>query len=210
MEQKTFPDFSYKNIAITPKAVHLKNNGHTVVVTMDFQKGMIPRMQGGPLERKAPYQLEQFHFHWGQNDTVGSEDLINNYAAPAELHVVLRNLEYPDFESALGKDHGIAVMAFFFEVNQLKCYEEYFKFFRWQISDWENPSFGEFSEALSDIKLKGKSVDLVQPLPLLKFVSSNLQNYYTYIGSLTTPPCSEKVVWIDYTQAIDISENQVM
>lgn len=63
------------------------------------------------------YQFEQFHFHWGENDTVGSEDLIDNHAYPAELHVVLRNLEYPDFASALDKDHGIAVLAFFFKVR---------------------------------------------------------------------------------------------
>lgn len=117
MQKKSFPEFKYDNIDAKPTAVHLKNNGHTVLVTMDFEKGKIPTLQGGPLERKTPYQLEQFHFHWGENDTVGSEDRINNYAAPAELHIVLRNLEYPDFQSALGKDHGIAVMAFFFKVS---------------------------------------------------------------------------------------------
>jgi len=36
--------------------------------------------------------------------------------------VVLRNLEYPDFASALGQDHGIAVMAFFFQVRFLILY----------------------------------------------------------------------------------------
>lgn len=50
----------------------------------------------------------------------------------------------------------------------------------------------------------------MEPLPLFKFVSGNLLDYFSYIGSLTTPPCSEKVVWIEYPQAIDISEIQVM
>lgn len=118
VQKKSFPEFTYDNIDARPTAVHLTNNGHTVLVKMDFEKGKVPLIQGGPLERSTPYQLEQFHFHWGENDTVGSEDLINNYAAPAELHVVLRNLEYPDFQSALGKDHGIAVMAFFFKVSE--------------------------------------------------------------------------------------------
>lgn len=35
------------------------------------------------------------------------------------------------------------------------------------------------------------------------------QHYYTYHGSLTTPPYSECVVWIIFTKPVDISRNQV-
>lgn len=82
-------------------------------------------------------------------------------------------------------------------------------YFLWQISQWQNAAYGEFSEALSSIGRKGMTVDLVEPLPLFSFISMNLVNFYTYNGSLTTPPCSEKVIWIDYMLPIDISEYQV-
>lgn len=117
--KKEFPYPEYFNFDAKPKSVKLTNNGHTVLVTMDFEPGKVPRIRGGPLERKTDYQFEQFHFHWGENDTVGSEDLINNQAYPAELHVVMRSLDYKDFQSALDKDHGIAVLAFFFKVAHL-------------------------------------------------------------------------------------------
>lgn len=118
VEKRDFPDIEYINFNATPESLTMTNNGHTVLVNMKFAKGMEPRMRGGPLASKADYQFEQFHFHWGENDTVGSEDLINNQAYPAELHVVMRSLDYPDFQSALDKDHGIAVLAYFFKVSK--------------------------------------------------------------------------------------------
>lgn len=117
VEKKNFPEIEYINFNATPESITMTNNGHTVLVNMKFAKGMEPRMRGGPLARSADYQFEQFHFHWGENDTVGSEDLINNQAYPAEMHVVMRSLDYPDFQSALDQDHGIAVLAYFFKVS---------------------------------------------------------------------------------------------
>lgn len=34
-----------------------------------------PKISGGPLN--GAYEFAQLHFHWGENDTIGSEDLID-------------------------------------------------------------------------------------------------------------------------------------
>lgn len=73
----------------------------------------------------------------------------------------------------------------------------------------DNPNYAEFAEMLGSIDRKGKSVDLPNPLPLQKFLGTNLEGYYTYKGSLTTPPCAEEVVWVDFSEPIAISEYQV-
>jgi len=64
-------------------------------------------------------------------------------------------------------------------------------------------------ESLSNIDRKGTYEDLVEPLPLMKFLSTSSMNYYSYVGSLTTPPCAEKIIWIDYQEPIDLSGYQV-
>ncbi|XP_001353354.2 carbonic anhydrase 2 [Drosophila pseudoobscura] len=195
VEDKTYPTLEFFNTMVTPKVMHISNNGHTVLVRMTYEEGMEPRVRGGPLSELSPftgYQFEQFHFHWGENDTVGSEDLIDNHAYPAELHVVLRNLEYPNFESALGKDHGLAVMAFFFQVKKEGT-----------------ESYEDFTNQLAKIGRKGMSVNFTNPMPLRDYLSWDLLNYYTYVGSLTTPPCSEDVTWIDFMEPIDITEKQL-
>ena len=48
----------------------------------------------------------------------------------------------------------------------------------------------------------GTRIDLSQLLPEDK-------RYYTYMGSLTTPPCSEGVLWMVMKQPVPISVEQV-
>lgn len=40
-------------------------------------------------------------------------------------------------------------------------------------------------------------------------IKENLREYWTYPGSLTTPPCSECVQWIIFKEPIEISSSQV-
>ncbi|KAH8307340.1 hypothetical protein KR044_010400, partial [Drosophila immigrans] len=187
VEPKEFPEIHYFNFEITPKLVHLTNNGRTVVVKMNYKNGKDPRIKGGPLEPNSSYHVEQLHFYWGPNDTVD-----NNYALPMELHLVAWNLEYKDFESALGQDNGIAVLAFIYRIARM-----------------DHLYYDEFMQTISTINRKGLSADLKKPLPLQKFLPGNNINYYSYTSTLTTPPCGEKVVWIDYREPIYISERQL-
>ena len=44
---------------------------------------------------------------------------------------------------------------------------------------------------------------------LRSLLPADLSAYYTYDGSLTTPPCAEAVVWNIFRQTVKISESQV-
>jgi carbonic anhydrase len=35
------------------------------------------------------------------------------------------------------------------------------------------------------------------------------RSYYTYMGSLTTPPCSEGVLWLVMKQPVQVSQDQI-
>lgn len=72
---------------------------------------------GGPLGDNV-YLFEQLHFHWGENDTQGSEDTINNHSYAMELHAVFYKHYYKTVEEATRHSDGLAVLAYFYEVNR--------------------------------------------------------------------------------------------
>lgn len=43
----------------------------------------VVELSGGPLAKK--YKFEQFHFHWGDKDSEGSEHRLNGKMYPAEV-----------------------------------------------------------------------------------------------------------------------------
>jgi carbonic anhydrase len=47
----------------------------TVVLQLNYSAPVM--ISGGPLT--PTYKFTQLHFHWGVNDSLGSEDLINNH-----------------------------------------------------------------------------------------------------------------------------------
>lgn len=113
-----FTDIQYNEFEKSPTNVTLTNNGHTVLVKLTYD-GPVPYISGGPLEGQGTYEFQQLHFHWGEDNTVGSEDRINNVSYPMELHMVFRNTRYHSFEEAVRRDDGVAVMALFYEVNKI-------------------------------------------------------------------------------------------
>ena len=74
---------------------------------------------GGPLGSDT-YVFEQLHFHWGENDLEGSEDKINNHSFAMELHAVFYKKLYGSMSLAVDHPDGLAVLAYFFEVRNLK------------------------------------------------------------------------------------------
>ena len=50
-------------------------------------------LSGGPLTKK--YKFEQFHFHWGNNDSEGSEHRVNGKMYPAEVKTTTMNVINP-------------------------------------------------------------------------------------------------------------------
>uniref|UniRef100_A0A8D0FJX1 Carbonic anhydrase 4 n=1 Tax=Strix occidentalis caurina TaxID=311401 RepID=A0A8D0FJX1_STROC len=97
---------------------NIENNGHTVKVTLSTS----PKIEGGGLRRK--YKAIEFHLHWGVKDVQqyfpGSEHSIDGEKQAMELHVVHIREDVPDITEAKKKADGVAVLAFFIKVGNLR------------------------------------------------------------------------------------------
>lgn len=49
-------------------------------------------LEGGPLNHQ--YELEQYHCHWGENNNVGAEHLVNGQSYAAEVNLFIFSLSY--------------------------------------------------------------------------------------------------------------------
>ncbi|KAK4002262.1 hypothetical protein OUZ56_004103 [Daphnia magna] len=149
-------------------------------------------LQGGPL--KDTYQLEQYHCHWGVNDSIGSEHTVDGKSYAGELHFVHWNTKYGSFGEALKHGDGLAVLGVFVEAGK------------------EHGEANNLIRALNNIKFKDETVKFADNLELdpSKLMPSNEPRpYWTYLGSLTTPPCSECVIWIVFKDPIQMSHEQL-
>lgn len=146
-------------------------------------------LSGGPLLNG--YKLIQFHCHWGQSDDEGSEHTIDGKKFAGELHLVHWNAEkYPTQSEAVQHPDGYAVLGVFFKVGK------------------KNDELEKLVKLLAKIEYKDQKEDIHFPLDPSRFLSEN-SGYYTYKGSLTTPPCAECVIWILLKEPMEVSSEQL-
>ncbi|XP_030624287.1 carbonic anhydrase-like [Chanos chanos] len=167
-------------------SIDILNNGHSFQVTFADDNDN-STLTGGPIS--GTYRLKQFHFHWGANDGRGSEHTVGGTKYAAELHLVHWNTKYPSFSDAASQPDGLAVVGVFLEVGG------------------ENPQLQTVLDALDPIKAKGKQTSFANFDPSTLLPST--LDYWTYDGSLTTPPLLESVTWIVCKQSISVSPAQM-
>jgi carbonic anhydrase len=195
-KETSFPKFRLNNWNITPENATLKNTGHNVEYdfNIDLPLAVHPTTSGGGLD--GTYILAQGHFHWGSQNNVGSEHKIDHVQYPMELHLVHYKKSFEN--SALARDSetrdGLAVLSILFHVQQQ-----------------DNPNMAGIIAALHDEELTWPPtpVRIGGEDPLLKLLPGNLDRFYRYYGSLTTPPCSESVAWTIFKETVGISAAQL-
>ncbi|XP_053329133.1 carbonic anhydrase 1-like [Spea bombifrons] len=172
------------NGAVGYSGARITNNGHSVEVTLNKEYTLSGAGLGNP------YKLAGFHLHFGDlnSDEVGSEHRINGKGYPLEVHFVFYNIQYEDLTEAKTKPNGLAVVGVLFQINTA------------------NEALNEFIQQLPLVAYKGQAVS--SSIDLGTFLPSNLQSYYKYQGSLTTPTCSENVTWLVLDSIQNLSWSQ--
>lgn len=164
----------------------LENNGHTVMLTLESE----PSISEGGLSAK--YRATQLHLHWSRKLDSGSEHSLDQKRFAMEMHIVHEKEKAARDETGTPSDE-VAVLAFLVEAGP------------------KNEAFQPLVDALSDISKAETKTTLKESVSLFDLIleKDQLQSYYRYLGSLTTPNCDEKVVWTVFKDTIKLSEEQV-
>lgn len=186
-EAKHDPSLPPLSISYDPSTAKLiLNNGHAFNVEFEDSDDRSV-LKGGALE--STYRLKQFHFHWGSCDGHGSEHTVDGVKSEAELHLVHWNTKYDTFGEAVKHCDGLAVVGVFLKVGEAR------------------PQLQAVIDALKLIPTKGKQA------PFHDFDPSGLLpkslDFWTYKGSLTTPPLLQCVVWNVLKEPITVSSEQL-
>ncbi|KAL4234141.1 Carbonic anhydrase [Mactra antiquata] len=145
---------------------------------------------GGPLSDE--YRLEQFHLHWGNSDNHGSEHTIDGQTYAAELHLVHYNCtKYTSFSEAVDKPDGLAVLGIMIQAGS------------------ENEGFKDMVDTTRNVKTRGKTCQVLKSFDPAVLLPGNTKEFWTYKGSLTTPPCFESVQWIVFRDPVQYSSKQL-
>ncbi|EYB86196.1 hypothetical protein Y032_0283g1309 [Ancylostoma ceylanicum] len=125
---------------------------------------------GGNL--KGRYNLQQFHFHWDGNDRFGSEHTLAGLHYPLEVHFVHIKEGLNNTNAHLGASPWWRFSSRSHQ-KEMHC------------SIWRKKT----NQPISDTKGDLPSYSPGSLLP------PDTSTFFRYTGSLTTPPCSEGVIW---------------
>ncbi|PAA50279.1 hypothetical protein BOX15_Mlig017567g1 [Macrostomum lignano] len=165
----------------------LCNNGHSFQVSTESDTAS---MEGGPLISR--YQFAQFHMHWGSGNGWGSEHALDGKLFPAELHLVHWNSKkFTSSQEAAAIKDGLAVLGVFVEVGLA------------------HPALERVLSRFEAIRQPDSKTSISGGINLADFLPSNTTEFFTYEGSLTTPPCFESVQWIVFRKPITMSQEQL-
>ncbi|GMS97197.1 hypothetical protein PENTCL1PPCAC_19372, partial [Pristionchus entomophagus] len=168
------------------KSVSCSAGGWKVQVGADCHSHFVAR------HLPASFKLEQFHAHWSEDGTCGSEHTLNGKALSGEVHFVFYNTNYGSFADALPYDDGLAVLGVFMKEGE------------------QNDAYQPLVDAIRKAAEHGKA----EEMPPFFHIRSLLppldqRDFVTYEGSLTTPPFSEAVIWTVLTHPVEISAEQL-
>lgn len=165
-------------------ALMLLNNGHTLQLSLPSTMRIVSGFDHA-------YLAAQLHFHWGTVQVPGSEHTIDNTHFPAEIHVVHYNSKYADLAEAASKPDGLAVLGGFIGVGL-----------------FENENYERILSALANVSTEESETE-IPGFNVRHLLPSNLERFYRYNGSLTTPPCFQTVNWTMFNDTITVSRRQL-
>lgn len=181
-----------------------------------------------PRQGEDLYLFKDVHVHLGRSEERGSEHALDGAFFPMEAHLIFMNAKYSNIRKAKQKPGGLAVIGVMMEIektnrkgragrrrpgrrqkrskscgNTEKCKIKTARRMSYVMERY----YRKISRHVwnSTLGKNGKiSLDITEDISLNDILPDDW-SYYTYHGSLTTPPCFETVQWIVMRCPIRIS-----
>ncbi|UJR15476.1 hypothetical protein I4U23_002419 [Adineta vaga] len=197
---RSFTPFNFTSAYDRAHDFILSNNGHTIVGTFASGNSSLLKLSGGNLN--GIFEFVGFHLHWGENYKSGSEHQVDGKKYTGEIHLIHRN---PETSQS-------AVLGFFIQSSyDLKTDEKII------LSSLNNDLIQTPNKTLNEWKryfLAAESLEqtknsTVLRLNLMSLIGNQLNDFWRYEGSLTTPPCTEGIIWTVFKIPVAFSEQNV-
>lgn len=137
------------------------------------------------------YELQEIHFHWGDGINKGSEHEVNNERAAAEMHMVhyRKGLDKAKMGS---EENSVLVIGVFIESDAV-----------------EHNKLEGLVARVGHVNGTDAQYKDNNPENLINLLPENHHSFYTYNGSLTTPPCYEVVTWILMSEPVYMCQDKL-
>jgi len=186
--------------ATSTHAWFIENDGHSISVWVNYDRinhetlnDGIPMLSDGGLT--TTYKMSHMDWHWGSDDTHGSEHRIDGRAYPMELHLIYYREDFSDYYAAQMSelDNAIVVLAVMYELSDTA----------------ENDVIAAVLAQQANIASPNWGIDLTENFAMTSLLPRDLTHYARYSGSLTSPPCSEVVTWTVFMETLPVTAAQV-
>jgi len=186
-----FQPLHWVNLDWPQRNVLFTNTYRTLQIHLDPRYPVL--VAGGPLAANTWYYGFMLTFSFGHNDTVGSDKTIRGRSYPMEIKLYA-SVDRNFIASDVPNSGGLTVLSWMVEV-----------------SPKDNPAWKPLISNLHNIQDGGTQTfgTLGTLRSLLPSYEDWQNDYFTYLGAQSTPPCAQDVTRVVFTTKIPLSSSQI-